>query len=117
MKNSKNGSKKTGYKDTVVNSRAGNCNKVSKYEDDLDLLFAKDGCADLLARLNYTTDDERNKRKTKHKVPIEGNKRTGSATLKSAVSLYVDFLKGSVKTAKTVDVRTRASGEKVEKKK
>jgi hypothetical protein len=108
--------KKTGYKDTVVNSRAGNCNKVSKYEGDLDLLFAKDECADLLARLNYTTDDERNNRKVKHKVPINGNKRTGSATLKSAVSLYVDFLKGSIKTVKPVDMQTRASGEKVEKK-
>lgn len=108
--------KKSGYKDTVINSRAVNCNKVSRYEGDLDLLFAKDECADLLARLNYTTDDERHNRVTKHKVPIDGNKRTGSATLKSAVCLYVEFLKGSIKTVKTVDTWTRTSGEKTEKK-
>lgn len=107
--------KKCGYKDTVIKSRAGNCNKVSEYEGDLDQLFAKDKCADLLARLKYTTDDERNNRNTKHKIPIDGNKRTGSATLKSAVLLYIDFLNGTTKTAKTVDTQTRVSVGKKEK--
>ena len=93
--------KKSGYTDSTVKTRAGNCNKVSKYEGDLDLLFVKDECADLLARLNYTTDDERNNRKVKHKVPINGNKRNGSATLKKSVNLYVEFLKGTVKMVKT----------------
>ena len=80
------------YKPNVANTRAGNCETVCTYEGDLDILFAKDHCADLLSRLCYSTDDERNNRPTKHKIPINGNKRTGSATLKQAVNLYVKFL-------------------------
>lgn len=84
--------KNSGYRPAVANSRAGNCETVCRYEGDLDVLFEKDKCADLLKRLNYSTDDERNNRPVRHKIPINGNKRTGSATLKQAVNLYVKFL-------------------------
>lgn len=49
-----------GYLPNVVNTRAGNCETVCTYEGDLDDLYKKDGCKDLLTRLCYSTDDERN---------------------------------------------------------
>ena len=94
--------KENGYKQNVVNTRAGNCETVCTYEGDLDVLFEKDECKDLLNRLCYSTDDERNNRPTKHKIPINGNKRTGSATLKQAVTLYVKFRKNKSITVKNV---------------
>ena len=91
-----------GYKPNVVNSRSGNCETVCNYEGDLDILYSKDECHDLLNRLCYSTDDERQNRPTKHSIPINGNKRTGSATLKQAVKLYIYFL-----NKKTITVSNR----------
>lgn len=88
----KNWLKEQGYQPNVVNTRAGNCETVCNYEGDLDSLYLKDKCHDLLNRLSYSTDDERHNRPTKHSIPINGNKRTGSATLKQAVNLYIKFL-------------------------
>ena len=45
----------------------------------------------LLDSLAYSTEDQRNQMPTNHKVPINGNLRTGSATLKQAVKLYMTF--------------------------
>ena len=84
--------KNQGYKPNVVNARVGNCITVSNYEGDLDILFAKDECRDLINRLNYSAEDEKNNAPVRHKVHINGNKRKGSATLKQAVKLYVRFL-------------------------
>lgn len=81
-----------GYKPNVVNSRVANCLTVCNYEGDLDVLYGEDGCQDLLMRLCYSTEDERWGRPAKHKIPIRGNIRTGSATLKQAVNLYLRFL-------------------------
>lgn len=88
----KNWLKEQGYQPNVVNTRAGNCETVCNYEGDLDILYSKDKCHDLLNRLSYSKDDERHNRPTKHFIPINGNKRTGSATLKQAVNLYIKFL-------------------------
>lgn len=76
----------------VISSRISNCETVCTYEGDLDTIFAQDECRDLLNRLNYTADDERNHRAPRHKIPINGNIRNGSATLKQAVNLYTKFL-------------------------
>ena len=81
-----------GYQSNVVNTRVGNCITVCNYEGDLDLLYAKDKCQDLMNRLCYSTQDERNNAPVKHRIPINGNQRTGSATLKQAVGLYIRFL-------------------------
>ena len=92
----------SGFKPNVVNSRAGNCETVCVYEGDLDVLFEKDKCKDLLNRLSYSKEDERFNRPTKHKIPINGNKYNGSATLKQAVSLYVKFLNNETVAVKSV---------------
>lgn len=80
-----------GYNESTSRARKSNCITVGLYEGDLDNHFETDRCKDLLNRLGYSTDDQIHNRKAKHKVPIKGNIRTGSATLKQAVKLYVQY--------------------------
>ena len=75
----------------TIGSRSANCKRAERYEGDLDRHFDNDQCQSLLWRLTYSTDDQDRKRTPKHNIPIDGNVRTGSATLKQAVSLYVQF--------------------------
>ncbi|MGN0072853.1 MAG: hypothetical protein ACI36W_03530 [Coriobacteriales bacterium] len=72
-------------------SRISNCAKVERYEGDLDLHYERDRLAELLAKLSYTADDERRGLPARHKVPLTGSLRRGTAPLKSAVTLYRDF--------------------------
>ena len=67
----------------TVGSRISNCRRVEHYEGDLDAHYDTDRLADLMERLNP--------RGPEHKIPINGNIYNGTATLKSAVSLYRDF--------------------------
>jgi len=75
----------------TINSRITNCSTVCKYEGDLDAHFSKDSCKTIISKLTYSTDDEKNKRKPRHNIPINGNTRNGTATLKQAVKLYINF--------------------------
>ncbi|CAN5333547.1 hypothetical protein BH23BAC2_BH23BAC2_24570 [soil metagenome] len=75
----------------TIQSRISNCRTVENYEGDLDEHFIKDNGLALLDSLTYSTEDERNQIPTNHKIPINGNLRTGSATLKQAVKLYMTF--------------------------
>ena len=75
----------------TVGSRLSNCKRLEHYEGDLDEHFDSDGMAYLLARLVYTATDEYRDAPTLHCVPIHGNRRTGTATLKSAAVLYKRF--------------------------
>jgi hypothetical protein len=75
----------------TIQSRISNCRTVENYEGDLEEHFTKDNGLSLLDSLSYSTEDERNQIPTNHKVPINGNLRTGSATLKQAVKLYMTF--------------------------
>ncbi|MCC7520624.1 MAG: DUF91 domain-containing protein [Flavobacteriaceae bacterium] len=83
--------KENGNDPKTVQSRISNCKTVENYEGDLEKHFIKDNGLSLLERLNYTSDDQRNELSPKHKIPINGDKRTGSATLKHAVKLYMNF--------------------------
>jgi len=76
---------------TTVDNRISNCNNVEKYYGDLDTHLSNDKCKSIVNELTYSTNDERAKTPQRHKVPIKGNIRTGSATLKLAVNLYVEF--------------------------
>ena len=67
---------------TIV-SRISNCRRVEQYEGDLDANYDADGLVGLMGRMNP--------RNPEHKVPINGNIYNGTATLKTAVSLYRDF--------------------------
>ena len=78
-------------KESTIRSRIANCKRVEQYEGDMDNHFDSDQCLILIERLTYSTDDQNRKRQPKHKIPIDGDVRNGSATLKQAVSLYRDF--------------------------
>lgn len=75
----------------TISSRISDCNRVERYEGDLDEHFDNDQCQALLGRLTYSTHDQQLNRPPKHKIPIDGNVKNGSATLKQAVTLYQRF--------------------------
>ena len=75
----------------TIGSRLSNCRTVEKFEGDLDEHFADSKGQRLIQRLEYGADDERSGRDAKHRIPIEGDIRNGTATLKSAVKLYFRF--------------------------
>ncbi|WP_373060494.1 endonuclease NucS domain-containing protein [Zunongwangia sp. H14] len=75
----------------TIQSRISNCKTVERYEGNLDDHFIKDNGLSLLKKLSYSTEDERRNISAKHKIPINGNIRNGSATLKQATKLYMTF--------------------------
>tara|TARA_R110000744_G_scaffold149756_2_gene262926 strand:+ start:423 stop:1178 length:756 start_codon:yes stop_codon:yes gene_type:complete len=77
----------------TIQNRISNCRNVENYEGDLDQHYIKDYGLSLLKKLSYSTSDERNNSPANHKIPIDGNMRNGSATLKQAVNLYMSFKK------------------------
>ena len=79
------------FSERTIGSRTSNCKRVERYEDDLDRHFDNDQCKGLLWRLTYSTNDQDSGRTPRHSVPIIGDLRTGSATLKQAVGIYVQF--------------------------
>ena len=80
-----------GLKRATCQSRISNCLKIEKFEGDLDEAYDNDRMASLLDRLTYSVEDERTKAPARHSVPMSGNVRRGTATLKSAAVLYRDF--------------------------
>ena len=80
-----------GLSEGTIRSRAANCERLAHYEGDLDAHFDNDRMEGLLARLTYSTDDQRRGAPQRHRVPINGNMRNGTATLKSAATLYWEF--------------------------
>ena len=79
------------FKETTIGSRITNCRRVERYEGNLDQHFDNDQCRSLLRRLTYSAEDRNQQQQPKHNIPINGNVRTGSARLKQAVTLYVQF--------------------------
>ena len=77
--------------EATITARIANCKRVELFEGDLDKHASEDGMAGLLSRLNYSMEDQRKGLQLRHSVPIDGDLRTGSATLKSAVNLYSQF--------------------------
>jgi hypothetical protein len=80
-----------GYKPHVIASRVANCQRVEKYYGDLDQFYSTHRMQTLLASLAYSTDDMRHGRSNPSKIPIDGDFRTGLATLRQAVGLYFKF--------------------------
>lgn len=79
-----------------IGSRISNCKRLERYEGDLDQHFERDRMVDLLGRLAYSTTDERTHTPPRHGIPITGNVYNGTATLRSAATLYKDFKQGNV---------------------
>lgn len=82
-----------GTPSSTIQNRISNCRNVENFEGDLDQHFIKDYGLSLLEKLSYSTKEQQNNSPAKHKIPINGNIRTGSATLKQAVNLYMSFRK------------------------
>ena len=80
-----------GLSDGTISSRLSTCRRLETHEGDLDEHFDSDRLRGLLDDLAYSAGDEHRGAPPRHKVPIEGNIRTGSASLKSAATLYWQF--------------------------
>lgn len=88
------------FKETTISRRIANCRRVERYEGDLDQHFDNDQCRSLLCRLTYSAEDYHRQQQPRHNIPINGNLRTGSATLKQAVTHYVQFRRSSCTSIK-----------------
>jgi len=69
------------------------CRTVSEHEGSLLDHYRQDQGKTLLDRLTYIADDERYGAKQRHSIPIDGNIRNGTASYRSAVNRYFDFLR------------------------
>ena len=83
-----------GSNERTIASRLSNCRRVEAFEGDLDALYDADRLDGLIERLHPANP--------KHKVPINGNIHDGTATLKSAVSLYCEFRRAGGATVAAV---------------
>lgn len=80
-----------GYGIRTIRSRVSNCKTIESHEGDLDQLFEQDNLCGLIDKLAYSKSDEQQNQPTRHQIPIDGNLYNGTATLRSAVSLYKQF--------------------------
>ena len=71
----------------VIGSRIANCKQVEEFEGSLDKYFEKDGGKALLEKLTFSRRDS----VPNHKIPIDGDIYTGTATYKHAAKLYFEF--------------------------
>lgn len=76
---------------TARQNRLSNCRHVEEYEGDLDARYAEDQMASLLLRFEYGRDEEARNVSPRHRIPIDGDRYTGTATLKAAINLYLKF--------------------------
>lgn len=102
------------FKETTISRRIANCRRVERYEGDLDQHFDNDQCRSLLCRLTYSAEDYHRQQQPKHNIPINGNLRTGSATLKQAVTHYVQFRRSRDTLVKAEETVPRAHLERRE---
>lgn len=87
-----------GYGASTSKTRLSNCIRVSEYEGDLDSHFRRDRCKGLLQKLVYSNQDKMLNISPKHNIPINGDIYNGTATLKQAVRLYINFCEDFNKT-------------------
>lgn len=80
-----------GLGEGTISSRLSNCRRLEEYEGDLDQHVDQGGIEQLLDRLAYSTEDQRRDAPQRHRVPINGDVRTGTATLRNAALLYLEF--------------------------
>ncbi len=82
-----------GYSENSCASRQANVRTVERaYGEDLDDIHARGGLRALVEHLVYSSEDQRRKRPNPSRVAIQGDIRTGLATLKAGVMLYAKFL-------------------------
>ena len=81
------------YSERTLSSRMSNCRRVEQYEGNLDVHYDNDKGRSLISRLSYSAEDKKENRPPKHKIPINGDRYNGTATLKQASKLYFEFKK------------------------
>jgi len=69
------------------------CRTVSEHEGSIFNHYRLNQGKALLDRLTYNTTDERSGAKQRHSIPIDGNIRKGTASYRTAVNRYFDFLR------------------------
>ncbi len=84
------------YKPNVINARIANARSVEKAYGDLSDHFNRDKLQGVLKDFGYSAEDERRNKPNPSKIKINGDLRTGLATLKSAVGLYRKFLESGL---------------------
>lgn len=107
-----------GYNERTTNSRISNCERVENYEGDLDGHFNRDNLNSLIEnRLEYSTQDQQLQKQPKHNIPINGDIRNGTATLKQAIKLYREFKLSEISGGRLFSINTGKQPVNNEKKK
>ncbi|MDR0836126.1 MAG: hypothetical protein LBN11_06065 [Tannerella sp.] len=89
----------------AIASLLSNCKRIERYESNLDEHFQKDALRSLLKRFEYSKNDERHNLPVRHSIPIPSNTYDGTATLRSAIKLYLAFLQQNNDTERPVQLK------------
>ncbi|WP_206614848.1 AAA family ATPase [Paenirhodobacter populi] len=81
-----------GQADATASSRVSSARRAEQYLGDLDERLAQDSLDNLLNQFAYTAEDARAERPNPSPVPIDGDLRTGLASLQQALKHYHAFL-------------------------
>ena len=74
-----------------IDARISNCRHVEEYLGDLDAHWRLDRMEGLLRKFVYDRNEEFRGIAPRHGIPIDGDQYNGTATLKSALTLYGKF--------------------------
>ena len=80
-----------GLNERTAGNRLSNCRRVEAHEGNLDRQWEEDELVDLIDRLTYSRQDQRDGRRPRHRIGIDGDIYNGTATLKQAVVRYREF--------------------------
>lgn len=80
-----------GFNPHVVSSRLSNVKRIEEYYSNLDQRINENTINSVLELLTYGAKAEKAGLPAAHCIPINGNIRNGTATLKSALNLYCQF--------------------------
>lgn len=75
----------------TIDSRVSACRKIEKSKYDLESEYKKDSGKGLIQLLTYSKEDFRKNLRPKHRIEINGDFYTGTATLKRSAKLYFLF--------------------------
>lgn len=81
----------SGYDAVAAKSRLSNLRRVESANGDLDSVYRHDRFSSLQAELGYSTSDAARSAPNPSRTVIDGDLRTGVATLRSAVKKYTRF--------------------------
>lgn len=100
----------------TISSRVSNVLRVNRVEGDLDKHYQENKCKILLNKFEYSKLDYYEKKLLKHNIVINGDPVTGTATLKRAVKLYLEFCSSTNKGIdNNTEVETKILSEKIVK--